>query len=209
MKILIFGASGATGHKLVSQAIRQKHLVTAFVRNASKLRIQHENINIFQGDVIDYQRVEDAIRNQDAVLSALGASSPFKRDLTLIKGIQNITTAMMDQKVKRFIYQSFLGVRENRKELGFLMNNIVSIILKNVIIDHEAKEEIIVKSNLDWTIVRPPRLTNGSFTGKYKDGEHIKTRSIFPSISRADVADFMLKQLTDRKYMHKKPRIMY
>lgn len=209
MKILIFGASGATGQNLVSQALMQKHSVTAFVRSPSKFPIHNENINIFQGDVGDYQRVNEAIRNQEGVISALGASTPFKRDFTLIRGIQNIVTAMKEQKIRRFIYQSYLGVKEYRDELGFLIDKIVPVLLKNSITDHEAKEDLIIKSDLDWTIVRPPLLTNGSFKGSYRRGEHIKSSSVFPVISRADVAHFILNQLTDKNYLHKKPRILY
>jgi putative NADH-flavin reductase len=209
MKILIFGASGATGHHLVSQALRSDYFVTAFVRNASKLQSEDVNLKLFIGDVTDYQGVEDAVRNQDVILSALGASNPFKRDFKLVLGIQNIVTAMMNLKVTRFIYQSFLGVRENREELGFFFNTVIPVILKSVISDHEAKENIVKGSGLDWIIVRCPMLTNGSFTGKYRTGEHIKSSSIIPSISRADVSDFMLKQITDKTYVHKKPRIMY
>jgi putative NADH-flavin reductase len=209
MKILIFGASGSTGRHLVSQALGQQYSVTAFVRNPSKLRIRHRNIHVFQGDVSDARDVEKATENQDAVLSALGASSPFKRDDTLIKGVRNIVTAMKNQNVKRFIYQSFLGVSENRKELGFLLGSIVPIFLRNVIRDHEAKEDIIIKSDLDWTVVRCAMLTNGTFTGSYSDGEHITSASILPAISRADVADYMLKQLADKRNLRKKPRIMH
>jgi putative NADH-flavin reductase len=207
MKILIFGATGATGQHLVSQALRSDHSVTVFIRNASKLRA--DDVKIFNGDVTDYQSVEDAVKNQEVVLSALGASNPFKRDFKLITGIQNIVTAMTKQKVGRFIYQSFLGVQENRGELGFVINTVIPVILKSVISDHEAKENIIMESALDWTIVRCSMLTNGSFTGKYRTGEHIKSSSIIPLISRADVSDFMMKEITDKKYVHKKPRIMY
>jgi putative NADH-flavin reductase len=209
MKILIFGASGATGQHLVSQALRSDHFVTAFVRNASKLRSEDVNLKIFDGDVTDYQYVEDAVRNQEVVLSALGASNPFKRDFKLILGIQNIVTAMVNQKVRRFIYQSFLGVQENRRELGLVFNSVMPVILKSVISDHEAKENIITGSGLDWIIVRCPLLTNGSLTGKYRIGEHIKSSSMIPTISRADVSRFMLKGVTDNTYVHKKPRIMY
>jgi putative NADH-flavin reductase len=209
MKILIFGASGATGYNLVSQALRLEHFVTAFVRDPSKFKVKHANVKIFKGNVTDYHRVDDAMKGQDAVLSALGASSPFRRDFNLIIGIQNIVTAMMRQNIRRFVYQSFLGVKESRKELGFLINTIIPLMLKNVIADHEAKEAIIEKSNLDWTIVRCSRLTHGAFTGHYRDGEHILPSSLFPRISRTDVADFMLKQIAETKYLHKKPRIMY
>jgi putative NADH-flavin reductase len=209
MKIVIFGASGATGRHLVSQALDQKHIVSVFVRDPSRLRIDGDRIRIFKGDVSSYESVENAITNQDAVLSALGASTPFKRDFALIDGVRNIATAMLRRDVRRFIYQSFLGVRENRSELGFIINKIFPIVLRNVIVDHEAKEDIIVNSDLNWTIVRCPKLANDPFTGRYRDGEHIASASLLPSISRADVADFMLRQLTDDKYLHKKPRIMH
>jgi putative NADH-flavin reductase len=209
MKILIFGASGATGRHLVSQALRSGHLVTAFVRNASKLPIDHENIKIVSGDVTDSQLVENAITNQEVILSALGASTPFKRDFKLINGIQNIVAAMKKQNVRRLIYQSFLGVREYREELGFVINTVTSFVLKSAILDHEAKENIITASGFDWTIVRCPMLTNGTLKGKYRTGERIVSSSILPTISRADVAEFMLTQMTDKKHFHKKPRVLY
>lgn len=209
MKILVFGASGGTGHYLVSQARGSGHVVSAFIRDTSNLKVDQENIKIIQGDVTEYQSVENAITDQEVILSALGASSPFKRDVKLIQGIQNIVTAMTKQHVKRFIYQSFLGVRENRNELGFLLNTAIPALLRNVVADHEEKENIIATSGCDWTIVRCPMLTNGSFTGNYRTGEHIVSSSLLPTISRADVADFMLEQMTDRKYFYKKPRILH
>lgn len=209
MKILVFGASGDTGSQLVSQALKQEHSVTAFVRTPSRMNLSHQNLHIEQGDVSDYQQVENAMANQDAVFSTLGASSPFKRDHKLIIGIQNIVAAMTKQNVSRIIYQSFLGVKEYRKELGFMLDVIMPLVLKKVIVDHETKEDAIIKSALDWTIVRCPVLTDGPLTAKYRVGEHITPLSVVPLISRADVADFMLKQLIDNTYLHKKPRIVY
>ena len=208
MKILVFGASGATGYNLVSQALEKGHHVRAFVRDRSKLKIENKNLSIFQGDVSNYQQVEEAVKDQEVVISALGASTPLKRNFILIKGIENIVAAMTRFHVERFVYQSFLGVKENRKELGFLLDHIIPILLKGSIQDHEVKEKIITTSNLEWTIVRCPTLTNGPLTGKYIDGERILSASIVPSLSRADVADFMLKELKEKKYIQKKPRIM-
>ena len=88
------------------------------------------------------------------------------------------------------------------------MDHIIPIALKGSILDHEVKENIITSSNHQWTIVRCPTLTNGPFTGKYIDGERIQSASILPSLSRADVADFMLNELQKNKYIRKKPRIM-
>ena len=79
MKVLVFGASGATGYHVVSQGLANGHGITAFVRNPSKLKIAHERLRVWQGDVADAKHVEDAVQGQDAVISALGASSPLKR----------------------------------------------------------------------------------------------------------------------------------
>lgn len=209
MNIIIFGASGGTGHELVKQALAQGHHVTAFVRNPSKLQIQHDQLKFIQGNVTDYASVERAIQEQDAVLCALGASSPLRRDPALIEGVGNITLAMKKQHVNRFIYLSFLGVKEGRKGLGFFIKYIVVQLLRNVVADHEVKEQIVKNSNLDWTIVRPPRLTNGNQTGNYRSGETIEQRSFILTISRADLADFMLRQLSDPSNIGKAPRVMY
>ena len=208
MKILVFGASGATGNNLVSQGVGKGHRITAFVRDSSRLKIEDKNLSIFMGDVSNAQQVADAIRDQEAVFSALGASSPFKRDFILIKGIENIVGAMMKFNVRRFVYQSFFGVKEHRSDLGFLMDRVVPVILKSAIKDHEVKEQIIMGSTLQWTIVRCPTLTNGTFTGRYVHGERIVSASPLALISRADVADFMLEQVHDTKYINKKPRII-
>lgn len=209
MNILIFGASGATGSHLVSQALKQGHRVTAFVRTASKLEITHPNLKVAEGDVSHYQQVENAMQDQEVVFSALGAATPFKRDHKLIIGIQNIVAAMTKQNVPRIIYQSFLGVKENRKELGLMVNMVMPVILKKAIVDHEAKEDIITKSQLDWVIVRCPMLTNGPLTASYRTGERIRSSSVIPLVSRADVAHFMLQQISDDRHLHKKPRVMY
>jgi nucleoside-diphosphate-sugar epimerase len=143
------------------------------------------------------------------VLCALGASTPLKRDAALIDGVRNIIKAMEKENVKRFIYLSFLGVREGRKGLGLFVRLVIVPLLRNVVADHEAKESIVKQSGVDWTIVRAPRLTNGQQTGTYRSGEDIKPQSLILTISRADMADFMLLQLTDTTYCGKAPRVMY
>jgi putative NADH-flavin reductase len=209
MRLLIFGASGKTGLHLTQQALHKNYTVSAFVRNPQRFPIQHNNLQIIKGNVADYDTVFRAIRNQDAVISALGAKSPFQNDRLLIQGVEHIVNAMERNAVKRLVYLSFLGVKEYRKELGFLVNYVVPLFLKKVIQDHEAKESIIISSSLDWTIIRPPRLTNGKQTGNYRHGEHILSKSLMMKISRADLAAFMLQQVSDSQYIHQKPRVMY
>ena len=210
MNALVFGASGGTGRELVKQALTQGHSVTAFVRDPTKFEIKQANLKVVQGDVANYESVARALQNQDATICALGSSTPLRRDPTLIDGVRHIIKAMEQAGVQRLIYLSFLGVRDGRNQLSFLGKYIVApLVLRNVVADHEVKERLIKQSRLKWTIVRPPRLTNGCRTGAYRSGERIAANSIIPTISRADVADFMLKQLTDDTYLHKAPAMMY
>jgi putative NADH-flavin reductase len=210
VRTVIFGAAGATGRELVKQALARGHQVTAFVRTPAKFDLKHTGLNVVQGDVPDAATLERALSGQDAVLCALGAATPLKRDPTLINGVDNIVRAMERGGPRRLIYLSFLGVRGAREQLSLLGRYVVApLILRNVVTDHEAKENIITRSGLDWTIVRPPRLTNGRYTGAYRHGGDIKAASMIPMISRADVADFMLLQLDGREYLRKAPAVMY
>ena len=209
MKILIYGASGATGHELVNQALEQGHFVTAFVRNPEKLKIRHDNLKVVQGDGVDYQSVERAIKGQDAVLSALGAPSPFKYDKSIVDGAANIIKAMEANNVNRFIYMSFVGVKESRNTAGFVIRYIAPKLLSSEVAGHEAREKMIKQSQLKWTIVRAPTLTNGKHIAQFRSGEGITTKGFTVMISRADVADCMLRQLTDSNFIRKSPSVMY
>lgn len=208
MKILIFGASGATGHELVKQALAQGHIVTAYVRNPSRLKITHANLKVMQGDVVNYQSVAKAVTGQDAVLSALGASSPFTFDQALVDGVNHIIEAMQQHGVRRFIYMSFAGVEESRSNSGFIIKYIAPKLLSTEIAGHEAREKIIKKSHLQWTIVRPPTLTNGKHKCQLRAGENIISKAFIVTVSRADVAGFMLQQLTDHTFIGRTPLVM-
>jgi hypothetical protein len=144
------------------------------------------------------------------VLCALGAASPVRRDPSLTTGLRNIIDAMSrGGGPSRLVYLSFLGVSGGRRQLSLLGRTLVAqVLLRNVTADHMAKEELIMKSGLAWTIVRPPRLTNGPHTGTYRHGSDITARSIVPTLSRADLADFMLRQLDNDRYLHRAAAIM-
>ncbi|MCE7067135.1 NAD(P)-dependent oxidoreductase [Dyadobacter sp. CY326] len=208
MKVVIFGASGATGQYLVQKALDQQHEVTAFVRNRGKLAVERPRLTIIKGNVKDQHIVHNAITGQDAVLSALGASSIFKLDQLVIEGMANILNAMESCVVRRLIYLSTLGVEESRASAGFMIRNLAPTMLRNEIKGHELRENMIRKSESLWTIVRAPILTNGPFTGKYRCGESLKSDSFMTSLSRADVADLMLSQLTDQRFNRKSISLM-
>lgn len=209
MKLLIFGATGATGQELVKQSLEAGHQVTAFVRTPSRLTFQHQDMTVFEGDVIDAALVRSAVEGKNVVLSTLGASSPFKFDQNVVDGIGNIVEAMEGQGVKRLIYLSAMNVKESRHDAGFLIRVLAPLLLRHEIAGHEAKEQIIKQSQLDWTIVRAAGLTNGALKTQYRSGEDIRANGPAASISRADVAHFMLKQVSDRTYLHRAVRIMY
>jgi hypothetical protein len=117
----------------------------------------------------------------------------------------------MEQRgVRRLVYLSFLGVPEGRHQLSVVGRYLVApLLLRNVVADHTAKERIIRRSTLEWVTVRPPRLTNGARRGRYRSGLDIRATSVVPRISRADLADFMLRQLGEDTYVRKTPAIMY
>lgn len=210
MKVIVFGATGLTGRQLITQGLARGHHMTAFVRDPSRLETQHARLGLVSGDVTSYETVARAIDGQHAVLCALGATTPLRRDPSLVLGVQHIITAMTEAGVSRLIYVSFLGVPDGRHQLSLLGRVLVApFLLRNPTNDHAAKEELIMNSALDWTIVRPPRLTKGPKTGRYRHGTDIRAESVIPNISRADLADFMLRQLDDTTYRRNAPAVMY
>ena len=209
MKLIIFGSTGGTGRQIVAQALEQGHDVTAFARSPEKLDQKHEKLKVVQGNVLDFASVERAIQGQDVVLCALGMSM---KDKTLLRanGTKNIIRAMEKTGVKRFICQSSAGVGDSSDTLPFLMKYlIVPFMLRRAFADHEIQENYIKESQLDWIIVRPAALTDGEHTGSYQHGYTADNKTVTNKISRADTADFMLKQLADNSYLHKMPCLSY
>lgn len=212
MKLIIFGATGGTGKQLTEQALQQGHTVTAFVRDPSRLGIMHSNLHIVKGDVMDVTAILPAMKGQDAVLCAIG-SPANKIGKIRSTGTQNIIQAMQATGVKRLICQTSLGYGDSKKTLDqtpFIFKYIiVPFILKEGFADHALQEEYIKQSQLDWVIARPGNLTDGAFTGVYKKGFPATEKHLKMKISRADVADFMLRQLTDNTYLRKTAGLSY
>ena len=210
MNILIIGATGGTGRELTKQALDQGHCVTAFVRTPSKVAIEHENLTIVEGSVTDYGTVDEAVRGKDAVLSALGHKKWVIKTSLLSRGTENIITAMEKHGVSRFICETSLGVGSSRGRLGLYYTLfVIPFIIYFYFKDKERQEELIKKSSLAWTIVRPGRLTNGPRRTLYKHGQNIGSKISTVKISRPSVAEFMLKQLTDDSYLRKTPGVAY
>jgi putative NADH-flavin reductase len=209
MKLIIFGSTGDTGRQIVIQALEQGHDVTAFARVPERLDQKHKKLQVIKGNVLDFASLERAIQGQDVVLCTLGLPPMDKSNLRA-NGTKNIIRAMEKTGVKRFICQSSAGVGDSRDTLPFLMKYlIVPFMLRRVWADHEIQEDSIKESQLDWIIVRPAALTDGERTGSYQHGFTADNKTVTSKISRADTADFMLKQLVDNNYLHKTPCISY
>jgi putative NADH-flavin reductase len=207
MKVVIFGATGTTGSAVVERALELGYNVTAFVRTPAKVTIQHPNLTIFQGDVLNPVSVEKAVQGQDAVISSLGAGL---KGTIRSQGTLNIIRAMEKAGIRRFISQSSLGVGDSRSNLNFYWKYVMfGMLLRRAYADHGIQEGYIKQSDLDWTIVRPGALKEGERTGTYRHGFAPNVQDITLEISIADTADFMVQQLHDDGYLHQTPGLSY
>jgi putative NADH-flavin reductase len=198
MKIVIFGTSGKTGSLLLEQALEEGHEVIAFVRRAGSVSQKHSRLKVVTGNLSDTGSLKEAIIGADACISALGGNSLTKHAPEIIQGIDNIILQMEELGVKRFIYLSSLGAGESRLFMGPIVRFLLADLLLRVpLADHNLNEKRIAVSRLNWTVVRPGGLTNGPKTGKMKHGTEKPDLKGGSSISRANVASFMLSQLSD------------
>jgi len=204
MKIVIFGASGKTGTLMVNQALELGHQVTAYIRRANSLEIEHQNLKIIVGNLSDTEKLKEAISGADACLSALGGGSLTKHATEIMSGIDQIVKLMEQEGVPRFIYLSSIGVGESRSNMAQPIRFIVcDVLLRVPFADHNINEQRLSKSSLKYTLVRPGSLTDGPKTGNLKHGSEKIIMKGNTKISRANVAAFMLKQLTDTTYTNK------
>jgi len=207
MNLVIFGATGSVGRRLVDQALNSHHLVTAFCRHSANLGLDHINLRHHDGDVLDPAAVSHAVKGHDAVLITLGAG---RKGVVRSIGTGHIIAAMKHHGVNRLICLSTLGAGDSRVHLNFFWKQIMfGLVLKNAYADHEAQEKLVRKSGLDWTIVRPAAFTDGSASDPYKHGFPPSEKDLKLKISRAGVAGFMLQQLTDTTYLHQSPGLSY
>jgi len=210
MKIAIFGATGKVGRHLVDQALERGDEVTAFARDASTLYTRrHERLKVVQGDVLNPKDVEQAVVNTQAVLSTIGHTKTSPKDV-LTEGIKNIVAAMNKYGVRRLVSLTGAGVRDPKDEpklVDRVIGSLLELLQRDLLEDSTRQARVVRESDLEWVIVRAPVLVEGEKKGEYRIGYVGKESGT--RLSRADLADFMLKQTTNDTYLHRAPVISY
>lgn len=206
MNIAVFGANGPTGRLVTKQALAEGHRVTAVTRHPETFPLRHERLQVMHGDVFELASVERAVAGQDAVLSTLGV--PFTREPITVysQGMAHIAQAMNRFGVRRVVCVSSSAAGTNHDTgAGFVFDKILqpivmSTIGKTTYADMKRMETLLMKSELDWTVVRPSGLFETPAVTDYQVAEdHIRRQFT----SRADLADCMLKLLATDQYSRK------
>jgi putative NADH-flavin reductase len=189
MRLFVLGATGGIGRQLVQQGLSRHHQVTAFVRSPQKMAVGPENLRVISGDVRNEEQLRNALPGHDAILSSLGHRRGGPATL-LSASARSVIAAMKDTDLRRILVVSVAFLFPESGLPGAILRNIV---LRANGADSKGMERIVAEGGLDWTVVRPPRLTNGPRTERYRvEDSHLPPRGSV--ISRADVAHFMLDE---------------
>lgn len=210
MKTLaLFGASGKTGRQFLDQALAAGYRVQALVRTPAKLPVQHPNLTVLPGDVLDADAVARTVQGSDVVVSLFGhvKGSP---EWLQTDGTRHIVRAMQQHGVGRLISLSGGGLptAEDKPKLpDHLIRGIMKLFVPKILNDAVRHADVLRQSPVSWTIVRGPRLTDEPRRGQYRVGWVGVNAST--SIGRADLADFLLKQVEDEQFTGKMPFVSY
>jgi putative NADH-flavin reductase len=212
LNILVIGATRHTGNQVMRQSLNAGHTVTALARDPARIDVQHEQLRVVRGDVLDPATLGQAMAGCDAVVSSLGATSAYRAPTTLYSdGMRNIIQAMRAAGVGRLIAVSAAPLSRDEGDtlpMRLLMKPLMWAILKEPYTDLARMEEEIRESGLDWTIMRPPRLTDKPPTGHYRTAVNRSVRRGY-SIGRSDLAGAILKLLDDPTTIHAAIGIAY
>ena len=196
MKLLVLGATGGTGKHIVSQALDAGHEVTVFARDRSRIGREHPHLRVIEGSLEDGAALSGAMRGHDAVISTLGRGYSFKPERLMERSVPAILAAMKTAGVRRLLFTSAMGVGDSYADTPLMAKLFFRTLLRGIYADKLIGDRAIAGSDLDWTIVRPARMTDGPLTGDYRTGERL-TYSRPPTISRADTAHFLLRCASD------------
>ncbi len=198
MKLTVFGATGGTGSQVIDQALAAGHEVRAVVRDATRLTQSHANLEVVVADVMNPRAIVEAVTGCDAVVSAMGSRDGRAPTTVCADSARSIVQAMHNAGTRRLVVVSGTGPFDEGEGPGmrYILKPIGSLFLKHVFADFVAMEKVVRASGLDWTIMRPPRLTDRPFTGHYRTRRDLNLHRNF-MVSRADLADLILTACGD------------
>jgi len=209
-RVLVFGASGGVGRHVVEQALARGHEVRVVVRSPGKLSLSDPKLTIVAAELSERQAIDAAVRGAESVISALGPSLDRRATgMPLVQGTQNIVDAMEAadvQALRRHRHPSLRDPRDRRGLLGMLVPLIGRLLLPRAYRELLAISQIVVNSDLEWTIARFTRPTDGPATGNVRAG-FLGRDTLGAAITRADIATFLLDQLEDTRFIRAAPAI--
>lgn len=209
MHLTVFGATGKTGQILVRKALEAGHELKALARTPEKLQIEHERLTVMKGDALDAAAAAEAIRGSDAVISLLGVN-PKSPEPAFAAGVANIIAGMRAAGVRRLAMSAGAGVGDPNDAGGLagkIIGGLIKLLARRAYEDGlAAATEIRAATDLDWTMVRLPMLSDEpGGRGSLRIGYLGKGTG--PRLSREDLADFMLRELEERRYVRQAPVI--
>jgi uncharacterized protein YbjT (DUF2867 family) len=199
MKVLVLGANGKTGGRIVDRAVAKGHEVSVLVRSAS--RYARADVRVLEGDALRAGDVLRAVQRQDAVVECIGGTKPWQHQTLERTAMQNIVAAMRQSGARRLLAVSAMGVGESAMQSPWWFRGVmVPTFLRGSTADKTAMEAVVRDSGLDWLIVRPPILSDGAATGKVRVLQAGETGH---GITRADLAAWLVEQLESELYVGK------
>lgn len=200
VRVAVIGANGGIGRRVVEQSLLQGYFVRAVVRNPASFTLTHPNLDVRIGDVMDIESLNALLGGMDAVISTIGKSS-VKETVLYSRGNENVIKAMEVSDVRRVFFISASGIEVNPTHsliVRLATRFILQKVLKHMYADLERMEAMIKRSALDWTIMRPPRLTDNAVTGRYRISVNQYLENPW-AISRADLAHYIVNQMTNEE----------
>lgn len=202
MRLAIFGAEDGTGRLLAEGALAADHEVHTHAADPRTYPLDprdHDRLTVIEGDAFDVPSVERLVRDAEAVCSAIGVSSDRPPGVVPSDGTANVLAAMEQFLVPRIVSATAAGVGDSAEHAS-LGGRLRALAARDRFADLERQERLIRESDREWVIVRPARLTNGPRTDAYRAGPEIET-GFRSTVSRADLAAFMLRQVVEDTYL--------